>query len=146
MKLSSPAFKEGASIPVRYTCDGEDVSPPLTFGDVPKNAKSLVLIMDDPDAPVGIWDHWVAFDIPPATTQIAEGSEPAGTAGKNSWKRTGYGGPCPPDREHRYFFRLYALDAALNLPAGSTKGDVERAMRGHVIAEAALMGRYNRKR
>ncbi len=146
MKLSSPAFKDGAPIPIKYTCDGDDTSPPLALGDVPKNAKSLVLIMDDPDAPMGTWDHWIVAGIPPATTQIAEGSEPAGTAGKNSWKRTGYGGPCPPDREHRYFFRLFALDAALDLAAGSTKSDVERAMRGHVIAEAALMGRYERKR
>ncbi len=142
--LSSSAFSQGGSIPPRYTCDGEDVSPPLSIAGVPEGTRSLVLIMDDPDAPMGTWDHWVVFNIPPTVREIPEGTEPEGTPGRNSWGRTGYGGPCPPDREHRYFFRLYALDTTLNLPEEASKEEVLQAMEGHILAQTELMGRYNR--
>jgi len=153
MKLISPAFKNGEIIPSKYTCDGEGVSPPLVIADVPAGAKSLVLIMDDPDIPeaakksfnVEVWDHWVMFNIPPTITEIAEGKNPAGVLGKNTRGDFAYGGPCPPDREHRYFFKLYALDIMLNLPGGSTKTEVEKAMNGHALETAELMCRYARQ-
>ncbi|MEK6984319.1 MAG: YbhB/YbcL family Raf kinase inhibitor-like protein [Nanoarchaeota archaeon] len=144
MKLTSPAFVHNGAIPFEYTCDGADLSPPLVISDVPSNAKSLVLISDDPDAPVGTWDHWVVFNILTSTKQIAKGTEPKGTAGKNSWGRTGYGGPCPPSGTHRYFFMIHALDITLNLPEGSTKKQIETAMQGHILAKAELMGMYKR--
>ena len=144
MKLTSSAFQNNVQIPSEFTCDGDDLSPPLSINEVPSNAKSLVLINDDPDAPVGTWDHWVVFNIPPSTRQIAKGTEPDGTAGKNSWGRTGYGGPCPPSGTHRYLFKLYALDTTLNLPESSTKKELERAMQGHIIGQAQLMGTYKR--
>ena len=146
MKLTSPAFTHNGGIPSEYTCDGADLSPQLVISDVPANAKSLALVMDDPDAPVGTWDQWVVFNMPVSTEEIPKGTEPKGTAGKNSWGRTGYGGPCPPSGTHRYFFKLYALDATLNLPEGATKKDLERAMQGHIIAQAQLMGTYKRSR
>lgn len=145
MKLTSSAFTHNGSIPSEYTCDGSDLSPPLSISDVPANAKSLVLISDDPDAPVGTWDHWVVFNIPASIKEISKGKEPQGTAGKNSWGRTGYGGPCPPSGTHRYFFKLYALDTMLNLPAGSTKKQIEAAMEGHILAKTELLGLYKRK-
>jgi hypothetical protein len=118
----------------------------LKFEGVPEKAASLVLIMDDPDAPGGTWDHWVVWNIPPKTADVAEGKPPEGEVGRNSWGKTAWGGPCPPDRQHRYFFKLYALDTKLSLPAGARKGDVETAMKGHVLGEARLMGVYDRKR
>ena len=142
MKLTSPAFQNNAQIPSEHTCDGRDLSPPLSISGVPSNAKSLALVMDDPDAPVGNWDHWIVFNISPSASQMPKGTEPKGVAGKNSWGRTGYGGPCPPSGTHRYFFKLYALDAALNLPEGATKKELERAMQGHIISQAQLMGTY----
>jgi len=145
MKISSSAFQNDSSIPLVYTCDGSNINPPLTFSDVPTEAKSLALIMDDPDAPVGVWDHWIVWNIPPDTKEIKEGSEPSGLQGMTSFKKLGYGGPCPPDREHRYFFKLYALDAMLDLPEGSAKREVEAAMQGRIIAEAELIGKYDRK-
>lgn len=145
MKLTSPAFVHNSNIPSEYTCDGSDTSPELYIADAPKNAKSLVLINDDPDAPVGTWDHWIVFNIPPATAKISKGQEPAGVGGKNSWGRTGYGGPCPPSGVHRYFFKLYALDTMLNLNEGATKKEIEAAMQGHIIAKTELMGTYKRK-
>ena len=144
MKFTSPAFVNNGTIPSEFTCDGSDLSPPLSISDVPSNAKSLALVMDDPYAPVGTWDHWIVFNIPSSTKQIAKGTEPYGVAGKNSWGRTGYGGPCPPSGTHRYFFKLYALDTILNLPEGSTKKDLERAMQGHIISQVQLMGTYKR--
>ncbi|MBI2659494.1 YbhB/YbcL family Raf kinase inhibitor-like protein [Candidatus Woesearchaeota archaeon] len=144
MKLTSPAFHHNGSIPSEYTCDGNDLSPELIISDVSPNAKSLVLISDDPDAPVGTWDHWIVFNIPPSTTSIPKCTEPKGTAGKNSWGRTGYGGPCPPSGTHRYFFKLYALDTMLNLPEGSNKKDIESTMQGHIVAQVQLMGTYRR--
>lgn len=149
MKLISSAFQAGGKIPSKYTCDGEDISPPLTISEVPDGAKSLVLIMDDPDVPKhlradGMWDHWVVFNIPASTTTIGEGKQPEGVAGNGTEGKLVYRGPAPPDREHRYFFKLYALDALLTLKEGATKQEVEGAMKGHVLADAELMGRYER--
>jgi Raf kinase inhibitor-like YbhB/YbcL family protein len=144
MKLSSSAFTDGQSIPARHTCDGENVSPPLALEDIPDGAAVLALIMDDPDAPVGTWDHWVAFDIPLAAA-VPEGVGSLGIPGRNSWRRTGYGGPCPPSGTHRYFFRAYALDRPLGLGQGAGKKQVLAARKGHVLAEATLMGRYSRR-
>ncbi|MCX8051969.1 MAG: YbhB/YbcL family Raf kinase inhibitor-like protein [Chlorobi bacterium] len=154
MELTSPAFAHGGAIPRTYTCDGRNVSPPLQWRNVPASARSLVLIVDDPDAPDPraprmTWVHWVLFDIPPTATglpeAVASDALPPGTReGLNDWKRTGYGGPCPPIGRHRYFFKLYALDTVLELER-PTKAQVEAAMRGHVLAEAVLMGTYQRK-
>ena len=151
MKLTSPSFRNNERIPSEYTCDGEDISPELDISEVPKNAKSLALVMDDPDVPRnirpdGMWVHWVAFNIPPNTRNIGKNEEPKGIGGNNSWGRTGYGGPCPPDREHRYFFKLYALDNELELEEGSGKKELEEAMKGHVIEKAELIGLYERKK
>lgn len=144
VKLSSPAFADKQMIPSDYTCDGADRIPPLEIADVPANAKSLALVCDDPDAPMGTWDHWVVWNIPPTTKRID--AEPEGVPGKNSWGRTGYGGPCPPSGTHRYFFKIYALDTMLDLPAGSNKAALLGAMKGHIIAEASLMGTYQRRK
>jgi Raf kinase inhibitor-like YbhB/YbcL family protein len=149
MKLQTPVFEPGGKIPSLFTCDGKDINPALKIIDVPKEAKSLVLIMDDPDVPKFVredkmYDHWVVYDIPPTIRDIAENSSPPGTVGKNTSGQQKYLGPCPPDREHRYFFKLYALDTKLGLPAGATKKEVEQKMKGHVIAQAELMGRYER--
>ncbi len=132
-----------ASIPGRYTCDGLDVSPALTLEDMPSATVSLVVVMDDPDARVGTWDHWVAYDIAPSD-EIPEDATLLGTSGTNSWGRTGYGGPCPPDGTHRYFFTVYALDTELGLQAGALKATVLDAIAGHVLDEAVLMGHYSR--
>ncbi|MEN8113566.1 MAG: YbhB/YbcL family Raf kinase inhibitor-like protein [Actinomycetota bacterium] len=144
MELTSPAFGHEEPIPSRYGCDGENISPELTIAGVPPAASSLVLIMDDPDAPAGTWDHWVAYDIEPTGT-VPEDVGVFGTAGLNSWKQTGYGGPCPPSGTHRYFFRILALDAELGLAEGATKAEVLAAAEGHVLAEAVLMGTYDAK-
>lgn len=151
MKLTSTAFAEGKPIPRKHTCEGEDVSPPLSWSDAPAGAKSFALICDDPDAPVGTWVHWVAWNIPASVTALDENTPKqdaipgGGQQGRNDFKRTGYGGPCPPPgKPHRYFFKLYALDAELDLAAGATKADLERAMQGHILAEAHLMGTYQR--
>ena len=146
MMLKSPAFDHEGFIPSKYTCQGEDVNPELVIEDVPEGTKSLVLIMDDPDAPMGTWDHWVVWNIPPNVTVIGEDNVPPGAIiGKNSWGKNEYGGPCPPSGVHRYFFKLYALDTELDLGPSSTKHDVEEAMKGHVLAEAVLMGKYSKK-
>ena len=144
MRLTSTAFQPDGGIPRRFTCDGEDVSPELILHDLPEGTVSLVLVMDDPDAPAGTWDHWIAYDIPP-TTLIPEGAGDLGTAGTNSWGRPGYGGPCPPRGTHRYVFTLYALDARLGLAPGARKSMVLGALAGHVLAEATLVGRYSRR-
>jgi len=150
MKLTSSAFGAGDMIPRRYTCDGDDLSPPLAWTGTPAGARALALICDDPDAPVGTWVHWVLFNLPPSLTQLPEGLPAAQTLengaihGTNSWKRVGYGGPCPPSGTHRYFFKLYALDAPLTLGSNATARDVQAAMKGHVLVEAQLMGRYRR--
>ncbi|MEK6809759.1 MAG: YbhB/YbcL family Raf kinase inhibitor-like protein [Nanoarchaeota archaeon] len=152
MKLISNAFENNTLIPLKYTCDGDNINLPLSFSDVPAKTVSLVLIMDDPDIPdfvkqrfgIKVWDHWIVFNIPPETREVVEGKNPPGDLGKNTGGKNAYGGPCPPDREHRYFFKLYALDTELNLPEGSSKAEVEGAMKGHILAEAKLMGRYER--
>ena len=149
MKLTSTAFEHEGKIPGKYTCDGENISPPLTISDVPSEAKGLVLIMDDPDVPKefredGMWDHWLVFNIPPGSSQIKEGEEPAGTHGIGTGGNLNYYGPCPPDREHRYFFKLYALSTKLDLPEKATKQQVEEAMESNIIAKAELMGKYER--
>lgn len=146
MKLKSSAFKHESLIPIKYTCNGDDISPPLSWSDIPENTQSLVLICDDPDAPMGTWDHWVLFNIPPTIKGFKENIEDFPEEiqfGCNSWKRNDYGGPCPPDREHRYFFNLYALDTFLNLKNGASKDQVLKAMENHIMGQATLMGRYN---
>ena len=143
MRLTSSAFGDGGSIPVRYTCDGADVSPPLEISGIPEGTVSLVLVMDDPDAPAGTWDHWVAFDISPVDT-IPEGTAGLGRPGRNSWGRTGYGGPCPPSGTHRYMFTVHALAGTIGLGEGATKGEVLAALEPLRLASASLMGTYRR--
>jgi Raf kinase inhibitor-like YbhB/YbcL family protein len=146
LTITSPAFKNGEFIPARFTCDGPDVNPALVIGNVPPEAKSLALIMDDPDAPGGMWVHWVVWNIDPKTREIPEKSAPAGAKqGVNDFRKASYGGPCPPPGTHRYFFKLYALDTMLDLVPKTTKTDLEQAMQGHILAQGELMGRYKRK-
>ncbi len=145
MKLSSPDFSHNERMPSYLTCDGQDVSPELNIAGVPRNAKSLVLIMDDPDAPRGTWTHWVVFNMPPETTRIAKGNEPEGIQGITDFRSLGYGGPCPPSGTHRYFFKVYALSSTLALKEGATKHQVLQAMEGNIIAQAELVGLYERK-
>jgi Raf kinase inhibitor-like YbhB/YbcL family protein len=138
-------FRHQEQIPAKYTCDGADVNPHLAIDNVPTSAKSLVLIVDDPDAPRGAWVHWVVWNISPDTQEIREHSVPAGASeGMNDFRKRNYGGPCPPSGTHRYFFKLYALDTLLTLGPGATKADVERAMKGHVLAQSELVGLYSR--
>jgi hypothetical protein len=151
LKVESTAFAQGADIPRKFTCDAQDLSPALSWSEPPKGTQSFVLIMDDPDAPVGTWVHWVLYDLPPTARSLPEGilkdalAADGARLGKNSWNRLGYGGPCPPPGPaHRYFFKLYALDGKTNLREGATKSDVEKAMQGHILAQAELMGRYKR--
>jgi Raf kinase inhibitor-like YbhB/YbcL family protein len=152
MELTSSAFAEGGPIPAKYTCDDKNVSPPLKWSGVPAGAKTLALIADDPDAPVGTWVHWVLYDLPATTTELAEDIAKSqyvsagAKQGLNDFRQLGYGGPCPPPgKPHRYFFKLYALDTALELKPGVTKKDLERAMQNHVLAETQLMGTYKRR-
>ncbi len=150
MELTSSAFNEGAMIPGKYTCDGADVSPPLNWGALPAGTKSLALICDDPDAPVGTWVHWVYYDIPAGTEGLPENVAPderpteGGTQGINDFRKIGYGGPCPPGGTHRYYFKLYALDTTLNLSSGATKKQLLKAMEKHIIGQTQLMGKYRR--
>lgn len=150
MKIESSVFKEGNSIPDKYTCDGNDVSPPLSFSGIPDGIKSLALICDDPDAPAGTWVHWVLFNLPPNTNDLPEAVpiekklSIGAKQGTNDFRTIGYGGPCPPSGTHRYYFKLYALDRMIDLEAGATKWQLTQAMKGHVIAEAQLMGTYKR--
>ena len=145
-QISSPVFNQNQMIPSKHTCDGADINPPLLIGNIPAGTKSLALIVDDPDAPAGTWVHWVLWNIDPKTTEIGEDSVPSGAAqGMNDFKKSKYGGPCPPSGTHRYFFKLYALDAAIDPGKGATKAGLERSMRGHVIEYAELVGLYKRK-
>lgn len=145
MKLLSSAFENNQKIPSKYTCDGENVNPPLIITDVPKNAESLVLIVDDPDAPMGMWNHWIVFNIDPSIKEISENSVPnGGIEVENSGQRAYYEGPCPPQGTHRYFFKLYALDIKLTLDRNITKDAVENAIKNHVLDKAELIGVYNR--
>ncbi len=141
--VKSPAFENNERIPMKYTCDGADVNPPLTIEEVPEETKTLVLIVDDPDAPMGTFDHWVVWNIPAVTLRIEENTVP-GIEGLSSYRKHAYGGPCPPYGTHRYFFKVYALDTHLDLKLNSTKRDVEKAMRGHILAEGELVGLYSR--
>lgn len=150
IKMTGAAFEEGDMIPKQYTCDGPDVSPPLAWSSVPNGTKSLALICDDPDAPMGTWVHWVLFNLPadnkdlpekvPAHKTLANGAK----QGTNDFRKIGYGGPCPPSGTHRYYFKLYALDTEINLEAGATKKELLKAMEGHILAEGQLMGKYKR--
>ena len=144
--LTSSAFEPGTPIPARYSCDGNDISPPLAWHGVPPDTQSFALIFDDPDAPGGTWDHWLLFNLPADTRTLPENATlPAETSvGKNSWGRTDYGGPCPPRGTHRYFFKLYALDTPLSLTTGASKSEIETAMRGHILAHTELMGTFTR--
>ncbi len=145
LTIRSPAFDDGARIPVRYTADGPDLSPPLRISGVPVGTASLALIVDDPDAPVGTWVHWVVWNVPPGAPSFPEGGTPDGAVeGRNSWGRSGWGGPSPPSGTHRYFFKVYALDTVLDLPPTAGKDQLVRAMEGHVLAKAQLMGTYSR--
>jgi Raf kinase inhibitor-like YbhB/YbcL family protein len=154
LTLNSTAFTHGGEIPSKYTCEGKDNAPPLFWDGVPEGARSLVLIVDDPDAPDPkapkmTWVHWVLYNLPPVAGTLKEGATsrdlpPGSKEGVNDWHRTGYGGPCPPVGRHRYFFKLYALDRVLEIGRNPTKGDVENAMRGHVIEQCELVGTYKK--
>lgn len=145
MKLTSDRFEQNASIPSRYTCDGKDVHPPLSIQNVPKDAKTLALIVLDPDAPTGTWLHWTLWNIPASTTTIHEGEVPFGAIeGSTSFRKPGYGGPCPPSGTHRYFFKLYALDTSLSLGDRASLSELTEAMQGHILAETELVGLYGR--
>lgn len=150
LQITSPSFTENTSIPARFTCDDKNISPKLIFSNIPLGTKSLALIMEDPDVPKerrpdGVFNHWVVWNIPPTTTQIDEGAVPQGVTGPNTGGKNAYTGPCPPDREHRYFFTLYALDSMLSLKESSTKEELLQAIAPHIMEKAVLMGRYNRK-
>lgn len=148
MKITSTAFSAGGIIPSKYTCDGENISPPIAWEDTPSGTKSFAIIYDDPDAPGGTWDHWILYNLPPTTKSLPENitSLPVGTkVGLNSWPKAEYGGPCPPRGEHRYIFHLYALDTMLNLSEKNvTSKTLRDAMQKHILAEATLIGRYQR--
>lgn len=152
LQITSVAFQEGDEIPIKYSCDGNDTSPALSWDGVPPETRSLTLICEDPDAPSGLFTHWLLYNIPPGTTKLAEDlpiTEKLANGslqGRNSFKNIGYGGPCPPpkDNAHRYFFRLYALDTELDLPGGANREEVLRAIDGHILAEGQLMGKYQR--
>ncbi|MCX8108254.1 MAG: YbhB/YbcL family Raf kinase inhibitor-like protein [Verrucomicrobiae bacterium] len=150
IKVTSTAFTEGGMIPKQYTCDGKDVSPPLAWEGVPVGAKTIAVICDDPDAPVGTWVHWVLFNLPATVKELPENvpttkNLPNGAKqGVNDFGRIGYGGPCPPGGTHRYYFKIYALDCELKLEAGATKAQLLKAMEGHILAQGQLMGKYKR--
>jgi hypothetical protein len=146
MKITSSAFQQAASIPSKFTCDGANASPPLQITDVPSEAKSLALIVDDPDAPGGLFTHWIVWNISPQTSTVAEGSTPKGAQGTNDFGKSGYGAPCPPSGTHRYYFKIFALDRELDLPVGAQRSQLDAAIKGHVIAQGELMGRYSRKK
>jgi Raf kinase inhibitor-like YbhB/YbcL family protein len=151
LTVASSAFPAGGPIPSVHTCEGKDISPPLAWTDSPAGTESFALISDDPDAPMGTWVHWVLYNLPPSTRQLPEAFPtkaqfPDGTRqGMTDFQRIGYGGPCPPSGTHRYYFKLYALDAVLDLASGATKPQLEAAMQGHILAQAELMGTYKRK-
>ncbi len=146
MKIKSSAFENNQTISSKYTCDGENTSPPLSIAEVPKNTQSLVLIVDDPDAPAGTWVHWTIWNIDPKTKEIPEGSVPSGGGeGITSFGNTGYGGPCPLSGTHRYFFKIYALDTKLELSPDATSSKIEEEINGHILAKDELIGFYSRK-
>ena len=150
IEIKSSAFEEGGMIPKKYTCDGADVSPPLSWASAPEGTKTIALICDDPDAPMGTWVHWVLFNLPADVKELPENVpseknlDNGAMQGVNDFGNIGYGGPCPPGGTHRYYFKLYALDTQINLQAGATKRDLLKAMEGHTLAEGQLMGKYRR--
>ena len=145
MKIQSNSFEQNGFIPQKYSCKGSNINPELHWEDIPENTKSLALIMDDPDAPVGLWVHWILYNIPKDTMNINENSTPSEALdGINSWKKTGYGGPCPPSGTHRYFFKLFALDYMLDLKGEVNKTILEQKMKGHILSEARLMGKFKK--
>src|SRR4030042_894202 len=152
IKITSSAFADGGMIPPKYTCDGQDISPPLEWDAVPDGTKSIALISDDPDAPMGTWVHWVLFNLLAETGNLEENIPPDKTLpngarqGTTDFKRIGYGGPCPPSGTHRYFFKIYALDTKLDLAAGAKKGELLKAMEGHILGQGQLIGKYKRKK
>jgi len=147
MRLTSTAFQDGGELPAKYTCDGANISPPLAWADAPPNTRSFALVVDDPDAPTATWVHWVIVDLPPDAQGLKENVRrlPNGNMGLNDWNRAAWGGPCPPSGRHRYFFKLYALDRELGLSRPS-KHELERAMTGHILAEATLIGTYQKRK
>jgi len=151
IKMKSLAFVPGGKIPGKYTCDGMDISPPVSWTSGPEGTKTFALICDDPDAPMGTWVHWVLFNLPADITEFRENVPPekelenGAKQGMNDFRKIGYGGPCPPGGTHRYFFKLYALDTEINLEAGATKAELLKAMEGHILAEGQLIGRYERR-
>ena len=146
MKITSSAFQEGGNIPPKFTCDGGDSSPPLRIAEIPSGAKTLALVVDDPDAPSGLFTHWIVWNISPQTNAIAEGSAPQGVQGTNDFGKSGYGGPCPPSGTHRYYFKIFALDRELNLPSGTKRNQLDAAMKGQVVAQGEVMGRYAKQK
>ena len=146
MKITSSAFQEGGNIPSKFTCDAGDSSPPLRIAEIPSGAKTLALVVDDPDAPSGLFTHWIVWNISPQTNAIAEGSAPQGVQGTNDFGKSGYGGPCPPSGTHRYYFKIFALDRELNLPSATKRNQLDAAMKGHVVAQGELIGRYARQK
>jgi len=150
IQLTSPAFTQGGAIPAQYTCDGANISPPVAWSNLPPNTKAVALTVDDPDAPLKTWVHWVVYDLPPTTTQLGENLKagdtlPAGgKQGTNDFRKLSYGGPCPPSGVHRYFFKLYALDQPTALKPGANEDDLMQAMDGHILARGELMGTYKR--
>ena len=146
MNITGSAFQQGGNIPSKFTCDGGNTTPPLQITGVPPEAKSLALISDDPDAPGGLFTHWVVWNIPPQTGSIAEASASKGVQGTNDFGKSGYGAPCPPSGTHRYYFRVFALDCELDLHSGAKRSQLDAAMKGHVLAQSELIGRYGRKK
>ena len=146
MKITSSSFQEGGIIPEKFSKNGQNISPELRIDGAPADAKSFALIVDDPDAPVGLFTHWLVWNIDPKTSEISEGSPPGGAVqGKNDFGEMGYGGPQPPSGTHRYFFKVFALNTTLDLKPGAKRHEVDAAMKGHVIAQGQLMGRYSKK-
>ncbi|MBN1816425.1 MAG: YbhB/YbcL family Raf kinase inhibitor-like protein [Sedimentisphaerales bacterium] len=151
IKVNSSAFRDGEMIPAKYTADGQDISPPLEWTDLPQGTASIAVINDDPDAPMGTWVHWVLYNLPPEVKSLPENMPPkerlssGALQGTTDFGRIGYGGPAPPRGVHRYYFKVYALDCMLDLPAGETKDQLERAMKGHILAQGQLMGKYARR-
>ena len=150
LEIKSPAFENNGIIPKQYSCDGINISPPLSWSNIPEGAKSLALILDDPDAPTGTWVHWIIYNMPPASKGLQEGVIPIQEMahetkqGINDFKKIGYGGPCPPSGTHRYLFKLYALDTKLTLKSGATKKQLENAIKGHIILQGELIGKYKK--
>ena len=146
MTITSSAFQQAGNIPSKFTCDGNNKNPPLQIAEIPSGAKSLALVVDDPDAPSGLFTHWVVWNISPRTNAITEASAPKGVQGTNDFGKSGYGGPCPPSGMHRYSFKIFALDRELDLPSGSKRSQLDAAMKGHIVGQGELIGRYAKQK